>query len=45
MDDDPSGAEAPPFTDETVDAYLRTPVDVVIDGDWVPIREAVGRIG
>ena len=41
----PSDPEPPPFTDETVEAYLRTPVDVVIDGDWVPIEEAVGSLG
>lgn len=37
--------EPPPFTDETVEAYLRTPVDVVLDGAWVPIEEAVASIG
>ncbi len=37
--------QAPPFTQETIDAYLGTPVDVVIDGDWVPIQQAVARIG
>jgi hypothetical protein len=37
--------DAPPFAQETIDAYLRTPVDVVIDGDWVPVQDAVTRIG
>ncbi len=37
--------DPPPFTDETVEAYLRTPVDVVIDGDWVPIEDAVAPLG
>jgi hypothetical protein len=42
---DPAGDHAPAFTSETVDAYLRTPVDVVVDGDWVPIEQAVTRLG
>jgi hypothetical protein len=42
---EPDADDAPRFTDETIDAYRGTAVDVVIDGNWVPIPGAVERLG